>query len=58
MNTALARRIWQNFYGLGTSLLVAIITHNLSSKILNYHFKAEFSVAISTVKTKHVQPSH
>ena len=39
MNTALARGIWQIFYALGTSLLMAIITYNLSLKILNYHFK-------------------
>ena len=39
MNTALARGIWQIFYALGTSLLMAIITHNLSLKILNYPFK-------------------
>ena len=41
MNTALARGIWQIFYALATSLLMAIIIHNFSLKILNYPFKVE-----------------
>ena len=38
-NTALAWGIWQIFYALATCLLMAIVIHNFSLKILNYPSK-------------------